>query len=369
MKRIIVALILLAMIAAMSINCFAADISTAVTDLDLIYFDDFSDDKKYDYGASENYIAEIDGQSLYLMSAGSDYTAYMLPGAPELSGLSKITFVYAFSYDMYVNMREVAFRFGMTDETDGFLMGVTPDNSNGMKTYYAPIEAGKNAKASLSLGTCRRYGYMYTSADAALAEDATQRIKEFPTDRDSVWTIVVEFEVGSEPVTSFYLNGEPQDWYMAEPGGNKEYSISADTDVTLNGKLGFVIKAGGILLDGVAVYGTTGLDHRELVAKVSTEGGVAGSDTPATEAPTTDAPVTDAPVTEAPVTEAPATDAPATDAPETEAPATDAPATDAPATDAPTTEAPKDDKGCGGVIGIGAIVAILGTAVVLKKRD
>ena len=47
----------------------------------------------------------------------------------------------------------------------------------------------------------------------------------------------------------------------------------------------------------------------------------------------------------------------------------DAPATDAPATDAPTTDAPKDDKGCGGVIGIGAIVAILGTAVVLKKRD
>ena len=94
-----------------------------------------------------------------------------------------------------------------------------------------------------------------------------------------------------------------------------------------------------------------------------------GGDAPVTDAPTTDAPVTDAPTTDAPVTDAPVTDAPVTDAPATDAPATDAPATDAPATDAPTTEAPKDDKGCGGVIGIGAIVAILGTAVVLKKRD
>ena len=92
-------------------------------------------------------------------------------------------------------------------------------------------------------------------------------------------------------------------------------------------------------------------------------------DAPVTEAPVTEAPVTEAPVTEAPVTEAPVTEAPATEAPVTEAPTTDAPVTEAPTTDAPTTEAPKDDKGCGGVIGIGAIVAILGTAVVLKKRD
>ena len=365
MKKIIIALLLVVMIAAMSINCFAADISTAVTDLDLIYFDDFSDANKYKYGDSDEYIAEIDGQSLYLMSATGDYTAYMLPGAPELSGLTKITFVYSWTYETFVNMREVGFRFGMTEATNGWLLAVTPDNSNGIKTYYAPIEEAKVAKASMGLATCRRYGYMYTSAEAAIAgTDKTQRILDFSVAPETVWTVVIEFEVGTEPVHTFYIDGQPMDWYMAEPGGNKEYAMSADTDLTLDGKLGFVIKAGGIYLDGVAVYGTTGLDHRELVAKVSTEGGAAGTDTPATEAPTTEAPVTEAPVTEAPVTEAPVTEAPVTEAPETEAPVTEAPTTDA-----PTTEAPKDDKGCGGVIGVGAIVAILGTAVVLKKRE
>jgi len=88
---------------------------------------------------------------------------------------------------------------------------------------------------------------------------------------------------------------------------------------------------------------------------------------PTTEAPTTEAPVTEAPVTDAPATEAPVTEAPATEAPATDAPATEAPATDAPATEAPTTEAPAKG-GCGGVIGVGAIVAILGTAIVLRKK-
>lgn len=83
-----------------------------------------------------------------------------------------------------------------------------------------------------------------------------------------------------------------------------------------------------------------------------------------TEEVTTEAPaVTDEVTTEAPVV----TDEP-TDAPET----TDAP-TEAPVvTDAPAqgTEAPKEEKGCGGMIAGGVIiVALLGTAVVLKKRD
>ena len=55
--------------------------------------------------------------------------------------------------------------------------------------------------------------------------------------------------------------------------------------------------------------------------------------------------------------------------PETEAPAqTEAPATEAPATD-PVTE-PAEEKGCGGMIAGGvAIVAILGTAIIIKKKD
>ena len=82
-----------------------------------------------------------------------------------------------------------------------------------------------------------------------------------------------------------------------------------------------------------------------------------------TEAPeTTEAPVVTDEATEAPVV----TDEP-TDAPET----TDAP-TEAPEqTPAPGTDAPADEKkGCGGfVAGAAVVVALLGTAVVFKKRD
>ena len=86
-----------------------------------------------------------------------------------------------------------------------------------------------------------------------------------------------------------------------------------------------------------------------------------------TQAPeTTPAPET----TKAPETEAPKvdeTEAPAAE--ETEAPAAEGDATQAPAaTQAPTSTAAK--KGCGGFVAGGiAIVALLGTAVVLKKRD
>lgn len=88
---------------------------------------------------------------------------------------------------------------------------------------------------------------------------------------------------------------------------------------------------------------------------------------------TTEAPVVTEPeTTEAPVvTEPETTQAPvATDAP-TEAPeATDAPESPE-ATKAPTTDAPAPEKkGCGGfVAGSVAIIAILGTALIVKKRD
>ena len=80
---------------------------------------------------------------------------------------------------------------------------------------------------------------------------------------------------------------------------------------------------------------------------------------------------TEAPETTlAPETEAPATD-PVTEAPETEAPAVD-PATEAPAqTKAPeVTEAPAAKSGCGSMIaGSALIVALLGAAIVFKKKD
>ena len=68
-------------------------------------------------------------------------------------------------------------------------------------------------------------------------------------------------------------------------------------------------------------------------------------------------------ITVAPETEAPETEAPATEAPETEAPA---------ATEAPeVTEAPAVEKsGCGSMIsGAAVIIALIGTAIVFKKKD
>ena len=43
--------------------------------------------------------------------------------------------------------------------------------------------------------------------------------------------------------------------------------------------------------------------------------------------------------------------------------------TAAPTTDAPTTEAPAKEKGCGGMVAGIAIIAIIGTAVVIRKKD
>ena len=76
--------------------------------------------------------------------------------------------------------------------------------------------------------------------------------------------------------------------------------------------------------------------------------------------------------TAAPETQAPETQAPETQAPETQAPAVEeTTATAAPEqTQAPTTEPAPAKKGCGGMIAGGvAIIAILGTALLIKKED
>ena len=62
-------------------------------------------------------------------------------------------------------------------------------------------------------------------------------------------------------------------------------------------------------------------------------------------------------------------------APETDAPATDAPETDAPETEAPTDDDKKDDEeeegGCGSSVALSAlaIVSVIGTALVIKKKE
>ena len=76
--------------------------------------------------------------------------------------------------------------------------------------------------------------------------------------------------------------------------------------------------------------------------------------------------------TAAPETQAPETQAPETQAPETQAPAVEeTTAAAAPEqTQAPTTEPAPAKKGCGGMIAGGvAIIAILGTALLIKKED
>ena len=76
--------------------------------------------------------------------------------------------------------------------------------------------------------------------------------------------------------------------------------------------------------------------------------------------------------TAAPETQAPETQAPETQAPETQAPAAEeTTAAAAPEqTQAPTTEPAPAKKGCGGMIAGGvAIIAILGTALLIKKED
>ena len=73
--------------------------------------------------------------------------------------------------------------------------------------------------------------------------------------------------------------------------------------------------------------------------------------------------------TEAPETQAPETQAPETQTPETQAPETQAPETQAQTPAETEPEAPAK-KGCGGMIAGGvAIIAILGTALIIKKED
>jgi len=376
MKKLIIMLLVVATLAAMTVNCFAA--STAVTDLDLVYFDDFSDSKKQDYGYADNYIAEVEGDALFIQPVGSSYQNYLLPGAPEITGLDKMTVAYRFKYETLDSNKAIGICFSSDDQGNFYFAGINfmstivdveTEKGTGVKAFYAPITANKAVVEGKSTRRWQYQSLVPTPSSPVTPADF------YMYNGDDWFTVIVELEVGKNPTYTFYTNDQKittfgGDWHGggSMPDGS-DYEFATDAEFNLNGLLGFCRVGSGVYLDGVACYKNTGLDTNEIAAKLASEGGATGGDAPATEAPTTEAPVTEAPVTEAPTTDAPVTEAPATEAPETEAPATDAPATDAPATDAPTTEAPKDDKGCGGVIGVGAIVAILGTAVVLKKRD
>ena len=356
MKKITVALLVLALAAMSVVNCFAADISTAVTDLDLVYFDDFSDASKYDYTASEDYIAEISDATLFLQCLNGT-RAYILPGAPELSGLTKATFVMAWTYEAFANMKMVGVAFNVQDGANFNIIGNNVDVNNGLKSYYSPITEGSVKRDGANMA---RYGYVYSTEDTSNKEN---RVKDLPTTPDTQWVLVAEYELGTVPTFSWYWNGEPVTTFMGAYN-SIEYDMATDASITFDGVLGLVNAGAGIYVDGVAVYGTTGLDHRELVAKISSES-VEGSSTPSAPAETEPAPAETEP---APAETEPA---PAETEPtpvETAPVETEPTPAETEPTPAETDPAPAEG-GCGGVIGVGAIVAILGCAVVLKKKD
>ena len=138
-----------------------------------------------------------------------------------------------------------------------------------------------------------------------------------------------------------------------------------------SGKIAYIINEAAKADDfgyaeGYAFYQNLGSD--ELPTIDSTHGVVYELNGSYTNTATADA-TTAAPETEAPKTEE--TQAPTVE--ETEAPAVEGDATEAPvadATEAPANTEPAAKSGCGGFVAGGvAIVAILGTALIAKKRD
>ena len=191
---------------------------------------------------------------------------------------------------------------------------------------------------------------MWNDLPKAVAEDA-----------DAYITMMIVYDLSRAELNAYFLATD-NTWQHIE-----KQTLALTADDYYDANMGFMCYAYYNVID-TTVKNVEFYKGNLLDLSIMPEGYV-----PETEAPVTEAPVTEAPVTEAPATEAPATEAPATEAieethaPETEAPATEAPATEAPATEAPTTEAPAKG-GCGGVIGVGAIVAILGTAIVIRKK-
>ena len=122
MKKLIIMLLVVATLAAMTVNCFAA--STAVTDLDLIFFDDFSDKTKNDYEASDNYIAEISDDSLFIQPVAGSYREYILPGSPEISGLDKMTVAFRFKYEVIDDNTAIGISFAGDGEGNCFFAGI-----------------------------------------------------------------------------------------------------------------------------------------------------------------------------------------------------------------------------------------------------
>ena len=365
MKKFLTVLIVLAIAAMSVVNCFAADTSTAISDLDLVYYENFSDATKEKYDYNDNYIAEISDQSLYLAAFENKMYSYVIPGSEALSGHDKLTFAIRFKFEFVDNNRALGFVFGGDDNGNGCFVGFNygmnfvEGEGQGVKAYYSPVVENT---LKIEGKTNRRWQYQALNPEAS---------EYYLLDDQNWYTFIFEVEKGKNPTYTFYTGDQLITTYGGQwfggagmPDGS-DFEFATYSGFTLDGKFGICRTGAGVFVDAVAVYGTTNVDSKEIVAKLAQEGVSAPADT---EAPTTEAPVTEAPVTEAPTTEAPVTEAPATEAPVTEAPVTEAPATEAPATDAPTTEAPAKG-GCGGVIGLGAIVAILGCAVVLKKRE
>ena len=194
MKKLTIALLVLALAAMSVVNCFAADVSTAITDLDLVYFEDFSDIS--DIAVDDNYIIEANNDgTAFLCFAGSKYPAYALSNAPTLSGENKLTFVFSYSLETAIGSKLIGFTFGVEDVDNYYYLGINNDPTNGIKTYHCPFVDGTYKTGDSN--DQRVYDYQFTDAEFTTKDLGW-------ADVEKVYTVVIEVEIGKEPVYSFW---------------------------------------------------------------------------------------------------------------------------------------------------------------------
>ena len=227
--------------------------------------------------------------------------------------------------------------------------------------------------------------------DAATQDEVDQAVKDINTavkrlmkagDKGELETKLAE----AKELKQADYNCTPLAWFMLEK------AITAAEEVMAN-KSASAIEVSTALDDLATAIKNIGDSKPAESETQAPETQAPETQAPETQAPETQAPETQAPETQAPETQAPATQAPATQAPATQAPATQAPATQAPQTQAPITELPETlepsidtmetgetgtetmsvtAKGaCGSSIAVSAlaVVGVIGTAVVLKKKE
>ena len=234
-----------------------------------------------------------------------------------------------------------------------YSFGLQEDGTVDITVQCIEADAGSTVDYTMASDDEEEWREGHVKGATKKAEDGSGWYAEFAISWQTLYDDIAEkLTIGEEEVPSW-------------TGGEDKVSLNMlvcylDHNTNEDGSDAGIVGAWGTS----AALGSLGGTHEtingwypEAAGMVLTLDGMAEITIESTEAPTTEAP------TEAPTTEAPATEAPTTEAPD---------ATDAPATDAPEgTTAAASEGGCGGIIGAGAIVAVLalGACVVAKKKD